>query len=356
MSNLNQREAGLARAGQPGQPSRWTWPESRLETGNGAENVVESGAETGVGFAPAPRVEGFEIAPCTRVDELERCIELQQETWGYPDREVVPKNLFVLAPALGGHVLAAWVSRKSGTAERELAGFAMAMPAHEPAGGGAPGTWMQPGEGQRERGSQADGQYATGNGSIGGGSEGSGPVAPPSAYLHSHMLAVAPAYGNRGLGFALKLAQREAARRSGIMVMRWTFDPKSVKNAWFNLHRLGATVRSFLPDFYGPVPSALQGDLPSDRMVAEWELGSERVCRAVARQELPQIPIVARVAVPAELSRWRECSAGRRAQLQAELGRQLGDAFEAGLRAVDFVAGPEGGGEYLLASGLPSEG
>ncbi len=345
MSNLDQRQAaaGESRIAGTAELLGLAEVEAEAETfdGNGAGNGAEGDVE-------------FEIAPCTRVDELERCIELQQETWGYPDREVVPKNLFVLAPALGGHVLAAWVSgNRAGndrTAHRELAGFAMAMPAHEPAGGGAPGTWMQPAEEQRERGSQADGQYATGNGSIGGGSEGSGPVAPPSAYLHSHMVAVAPVYQNRGLGFALKLAQREAALRSGIAMMRWTFDPKSVKNAWFNLHRLGATVRSFLPDFYGPVPSALQGDLPSDRMVAEWALGSERVCRAVARQELSHIPVIARIAVPAELARWRECPAGRRAQLQAELGRQLEDAFGARLQAVDFAAGADGGGEYLLAS------
>ena len=52
-------------------------------------------------------------------------------------------------------------------------------------------------------------------------------------YFHSHMLAVAPEYRNRGIGKMLKLAQREDALARGIELIEWTFDPLEIKNALF---------------------------------------------------------------------------------------------------------------------------
>jgi predicted GNAT superfamily acetyltransferase len=103
-------------------------------------------------------------------------------------------------------------------------------------------------------------------------------------YLHSHMLAVLPEYRNAGLGQRLKLAQRDDALARGIDRMEWTFDPLEIKNAHLNIARLGAIARRYMPDFYGPSTSPLQGGLPTDRLVAEWWLRSERVRRALGEE------------------------------------------------------------------------
>ena len=96
----------------------------------------------------------------------------------------------------------------------------------------------------------------------------------PQPYLHSHMLAVRDRYRNRGLGAQLKLEQRREALSRGIRLMEWTFDPLEIKNAYLNIHKLGAIVRSYYVNFYGVSSSRLQGGLPTDRLVAEWYLDS----------------------------------------------------------------------------------
>ena len=70
-------------------------------------------------------------------------------------------------------------------------------------------------------------------------------------YLHSHMLGVQPEYRDRGVGRRLKLAQREDALERGIELVEWTFDPLELKNAYFNIERLGAIVRRYVDNQYG---------------------------------------------------------------------------------------------------------
>lgn len=54
------------------------------------------------------------------------------------------------------------------------------------------------------------------------------------------------------------------------------------RNAHLNLNGLGAEVLAYVPDMYGDTESPLHGDLGTDRLVAYWELGSDRVEEAVA--------------------------------------------------------------------------
>src|ERR1019366_5120641 len=110
-------------------------------------------------------------------------------------------------------------------------------------------------------------------------------------YLHSHMLAVLPEYRNGGLGRRLKLAQRDDALARGFDRMEWAFDPLEIKNAHLNLVRLGAIVRRYIRDFYGPSTSLLQGGLPTDRLVAEWWLRAARGARAKRWRRPPLLPI-----------------------------------------------------------------
>ena len=57
------------------------------------------------------------------------------------------------------------------------------------------------------------------------------------------MLAVRESHRNRGLGAQLKWEQRREALSRGIRHMEWTFDPLEIKNAFLNIHRLGAIAR-----------------------------------------------------------------------------------------------------------------
>jgi chorismate synthase len=101
----------------------------------------------------------------------------------------------------------------------------------------------------------------------------------------SHMLGVLEPYRGTGLGFRLKLAQRERARAMGIGLVEWTFDPLLVLNARFNVTKLGAVVEEYRPDFYGPSTSPLHGNLPTDRFIAQWRIDSSHVERRMRPAE-----------------------------------------------------------------------
>ena len=94
-------------------------------------------------------------------------------------------------------------------------------------------------------------------------------------HAHSHMLATIPDRRHRGVGFALKLAQRAQCLDQGISRVRWTFDPLLSRNAHFNLTKLGATADRFLPNFYGEMTDALNRGEQSDRLMVRWELERE---------------------------------------------------------------------------------
>ncbi|PSK88918.1 putative GNAT superfamily acetyltransferase [Murinocardiopsis flavida] len=82
-------------------------------------------------------------------------------------------------------------------------------------------------------------------------------------FHYSQTAVVHPRHQGRGLGRALKLAQRDVALEWGTTTMRWCFDPALARNAHFNLDVLGAAGRWFHRDFFGP---------GTDRMFVEWEL------------------------------------------------------------------------------------
>ena len=97
-------------------------------------------------------------------------------------------------------------------------------------------------------------------------------------FIHcSHMLAVLPEYRDAGIGYHLKIKQREFALSQGIKLITWTFDPLQGKNAYFNIEKLGIIIRIYYIDLYGQTSSPLHYGLPTDRMLAEWYLDSERV-------------------------------------------------------------------------------
>src|SRR6201996_9321906 len=169
------------------------------------------------------------IRPCRGFEEIEACVQMQADVWGYRDWDVIPRRVFVVSQKIGGQVFGAFDGDK-------LVGFAMALPG----------------------------------------------VSQGQPYLHSHMLAVSPDYRNQGIGRRLKLFQRDEALERGITHMEWTFDPLEIKNSFLNIARLGTLVRRYEPNFYGVSSSRLHGEIPTDRLLAEWWLKSDWVRSAVA--------------------------------------------------------------------------
>ena len=119
--------------------------------------------------------------------------------------------------------------------------------------------------------------------------------------LHSHLLAVLPEYQGRGLGKALKWFQRDWCLAQGLPWMTWTFDPLQAKNARLNLEHLGAVAKTYRVDEYGTLGGALAGTLPTDRLLAFWDLAGTRPSRlaqgsppsdSVSVADLEALPLV----------------------------------------------------------------
>jgi predicted GNAT superfamily acetyltransferase len=256
------------------------------------------------------------IRGCKGFDELDACVQVQIDVWGYADGDVIPRRVFTVTQKIGGQVLGAFdvTDGRSDTSET-LVGFAMALPA------------VRPGQ-------------------------------TPQPYLHSHMLAVHPDFRNAGIGRRLKLAQREEAIARGFRLMEWTFDPLEIKNSFLNIHRLGAVVRRYTSNFYGVSSSRLQGGLPTDRLHAEWWMQSERVeailsGASAAKPNVEQAnpnKIQETITVPHQMGKWKssEEDQPRARAVQAENRQRFEEAFARGLAVIDFNVDAEGNGIFGL--------
>jgi predicted GNAT superfamily acetyltransferase len=237
----------------------------------------------------------IEIHQLKTHDEFAETVRIQQVIWGFQDVELLPLRLFVVASKIGGQVLGAFDGTK-------MAAFCLCIPGLK--AGGKP-------------------------------------------YLHSHMLGVLPEYRNTGLGRKMKLKQREFALAEGIDLIEWTFDPLEIKNAFFNIERLGAIVRRYVHNQYGKTSSHLHGGLPTDRLIAEWWIRSSRVeaaCDNLPQQQpLPQ----ASISVPAGIAQLRRDDSHRARIIQSEIGEQFDTYFRAGLAVIGFQKNVDAG-TYLL--------
>ncbi len=156
----------------------------------------------------------------------------------------------------------------------------------------------------------------------------------------------------------MKLAQREDAVARGFRLMEWTFDPLEIKNSFLNIHRLGAVVRRYTPNFYGVSSSRLQGGLPTDRLHAEWWMQSERV-EAILSASSPANPdaeqtiskaIQETITVPYEIGNWKASLEDqlRALAVQTDNRQRFEKAFARGLAAIDFRVDAEGNGIFGL--------
>lgn len=168
---------------------------------------------------PAVRGERVSIRACESRQDLETCVRIQHEVWGKAARETLGASELLAACRKGGILLGAWINDAP-------AGFVFSY------------------------------RVTTVGGNL----------------QHSHLLAIHPAFRGRGIAFALKRAQYEAALRQGDHWLIWTFDPLEAVNAHLNLARLGVRCRRYFVDFYGITGSPLHAGLDTDRLLAEWEV------------------------------------------------------------------------------------
>lgn len=111
---------------------------------------------------------------------------------------------------------------------------------------------------------------------------------------HSHLkftsqrMAILPDYRDQGIGYQLKMAQRDYALYMGLEWMTWTFDPLFSRNAYFNFHKLRAISRIYALDYYGAgSPLARLGN--TDRLIVEWHLHQPALDPIAQPEALPSI-------------------------------------------------------------------
>src|ERR1700687_1239763 len=187
------------------------------------------------------------VRSCDSLEDFQACVALQRDIWGEQELEVEPSTMFVVSAHTGGQGLGAY----DGVI---LVGFTLALAALR---NGVP-------------------------------------------YLHSHMTGVHANYRDRGVGRMLKLFQRDEALSRDLRLIEWTFDPLQLRNAHFNLNRLGAICRRYLPNLYGVTTSPLHRGIETDRLVAEWQLDSPRVIAAIEGLAPSAGNTPAMIEVPAE--------------------------------------------------------
>lgn len=273
----------------------------------------------------------IQIRDLTTIDEFRQVVQLEKDIWGYTDAsDMVGIPVFIFTVHRGAVLVGAYEPVSPG----KLVGFAYAVVGRKD---GKPMMW-------------------------------------------SHMAGVLPDYRG-GLGYRLKLAQRERALAQGYDLIEWTFDPMQAMNAHFNFAKLGGVVSEYAINFYGESTSALHRGTPTDRIVLSWNLTSAHVVRRLetpaalrARaQEVSDAPVVNTTTMEGE---WRKTTAidltrsDRRIWIEIPTGftqmqqqaperalawrmdvRQMFQEYLAkGYRAVDFVLQRDAGfGRYLLS-------
>lgn len=226
-----------------------------------------------------------EIRELSNHAEYADAVQLQRIVWGWQDLDILPVRFFVVAKSIGGHLLGAFD-------DGFMFGFCLAIPGIKPDG---------------------------------------------SVYLHSHMLGVLPEYQDSDAGYLLKKAQKEAALARGIELVEWTFDPLEIKNAYFNIEKLGAVVRQYIPNLYGSSSSRLQSGLPTDRLVAEWHIARERT-RPVIEARLP---------LPNDISTVKKAQPEQAREIQHHTRERFQELLANGLAVVGFERSQESGA-YLF--------
>lgn len=225
------------------------------------------------------------IEPLFRLRDFDAAVELERTIWGYRDLDIDSRAILIIASRFIGQIFGAY------DADR-LVGMALAFYPDKP------------------------------------------------ACLHSHRVGVLPEYQNQGIGYRLKLAQRDEALTRGISTIQWTFDPLQSRNAYFNISRLGGIARTYIPNLYGETSSPLHAGLPTDRILIEWLLEDPRVVETLrGRKRAPQ-PDAVRIELPPPEGR-------KDSGEQQRVREAFQECFSRGYALTGFVS-DQGRDTYLL--------
>jgi predicted GNAT superfamily acetyltransferase len=244
--------------------------------------------------------EGVVVRKCTTLPEFEACVTLQRQVWGEEDLEIEPVTGFLVASETGGQVIGAFDGAR-------LVGYTLGVIGYR------------------------DGVI----------------------FIHSHHTGVHHDYRDRGVGRQLKLFQREEALSRDIRFVRWTFDPLELRNAYFNLNRLGGIARTYKPNLYGITSSPLHRGLATDRLLVEWHLDSKRVIAAINNLVTQPSSVEcgysqsARITLPVELEQWKQADTEAVRRVQDRIRTEFMDCFNRRYAAVGTLK-TSNGTEYVL--------
>lgn len=184
------------------------------------------------------------IRPVQGLDEMREIEELQMNVWGKNEREMMPAHLLHALQHNGAPLLGAYDGSK-------MVGFTLAV--------------LGTVEGLTDRVDQ---------------------VAAARLKMYSVIAGVLPAYRDAGVGYQLKMAQRDFALRIGVRLITWVYDPLESRNARFNIGKLGAVSHRYLRNFHGEM-AGINAGLETDRFEVEWWVTSNRVKGRATQQKRP---------------------------------------------------------------------
>lgn len=184
------------------------------------------------------------VRPMETMEEYVQAEQIQLDAWNMGDREVIPAHALHAMQHNGAALLGAF------DADR-MVGFALGIL------GTVEDTHNRPDQ-----------------------------VAAARLKMFSVIAGVLPDYQKSGVGYQLKMGQREFALRIGIRLITWTYDPLESLNARFNIGKLGAVCQTYLRNFHGEM-GGINAGLPTDRFEVEWWVTSNRVQARAAQQWRP---------------------------------------------------------------------
>jgi predicted GNAT superfamily acetyltransferase len=240
----------------------------------------------------------FSVRQCRTNEEFQSCIVLQRRVWQFSDLDIIPLRAFVINLHSGGMTHGAFDEQD------QLVGFAHALPAFG---------------------------------------------ADLSPFYYSHMLAVEPSWRDMGIGWRLKMEQREHALQTGVPLIRWTFDPLQSRNANLNIRKLGGVVREYKVNYYGnSSTSALHRGLDTDRLFVEWWVGSPRVTRTLLGKTVEPGLALSSVTIPWDIERLKAVDLEQARSSQIETRTAFLEQLARGNYCAGFEATPGEGSRYLF--------
>lgn len=235
-------------------------------------------------------MSGITIRSLHTLDEIHALADLQRSAWvAIPDRELIPSHFLRGASANGNLLLGA-------VAEGQIVGFVLGIVGWA--------DWL----------------------------------AEPVLQVYSATMGVTLEYQSYGVGYQLKLAQREWALQRGIKLVTWTYDPLLTRNAWLNVGKLGVICGRYLSHFYGP---------DEDRLHVEWWLESDRVQERLMGQNTAYPSNTPTIIIPSDYLTIQHTNPHLAQQVRAQTRDQFTTLFTKGYQVVDFLRG-ETQSSYIL--------